>query len=174
MRCRANPLVFVFVVLFFAWAVSSGCFSCVLKQLDGRWCVGMHVKYHWPELPQVSFLSRHNTPSVTAKVYLLRQTHNTSLSWQKYACRDKTFVVTNTCLSWWIFDLTKIFCRDKHAFVAAKVFSRQAYLCHDKRCVSCLWWQKWYLWHLLPMVVKQWAQQDNKSEQETSMGSLWR
>ena len=148
----------VFFVLFYARAVSSGCFACILRQLDGNWCVCMHVEYHWRVLPQVSFLLRQNTSFVTTKVYLLRQTCNTSSSWQKYACHDKTFVVTNTCLLWRIFDLTKIFCRDKHAFVAAKVFSRQAYLCHDKRCVTCLSWQKWYLWQLLPMVVKQWAE----------------
>ena len=70
----------------------------------------------WRELPQVSFLSR-----------------------QKYACRDKTFRATNTCLSQQICVSTNIlsrqniFCRDKHNFVSTKVLSRQAYFCCDKR-----------------------------------------
>ena len=62
----------------------------------------------WRELPQVSFLSR-----------------------QKYACRDKTFRATNTCLSRRIFVSTKVlsrqntFCRDKLNFVSTKLSSRK-------------------------------------------------
>ena len=44
---------------------------------------------------------------------------------QKYACRNKTFVTTNT------FVVTNICC-DKRS-VSTKVLSRQAYFCYDKR-----------------------------------------
>ena len=66
------------------------------------------LKYHWWELPQVSFLSRH--------AYFCRDKH--------VFCRDKSMLVaTNTC-----FVATKIFCRDKRNFVATKL----AYFCRDK------------------------------------------
>ena len=79
---------------------------------------------------------------VTSKLLLLRQT--CVLSWQKYACHDKTFVTMNICLSQQIFVATTFvtkyfFCRNKHNFVTTKVLSRQAYFCCDKRCV--LSWQ---------------------------------
>ena len=51
------------------------------------------VIYHWRERPQVSFLSR-----------------------QKYACRDKTFLVAKVCLS-----RQNYVCRSKHVFVATKL-----------------------------------------------------
>ena len=54
-------------------------------------------KYHWQELPQVSFLSRQTCV----------------LSWQNYACLDETFVVTYICHN--------NFCRDKYNFVVTKV-----------------------------------------------------
>ena len=78
-------------------------------------CLQQYVKYHWQELPQVSFLLR-----------------------QKYACCDKTFVMRNMCLLRQIFVATKvltqqkyfvaanitllrqIFCRGEHTFVATK------------------------------------------------------
>ena len=47
------------------------------------------------------------------------------LSRQKYACRDKTFVVTKLCLS-------RQICRDE-TLVAKNVLSQQAYVCRDKR-----------------------------------------
>ena len=61
---------------------------------------------------------------------LLRQktcfaTTNTCLSWQKYVCRDRSFVVTKLCLLWQIFVMTNVlswetFCHDKHIFVMTK------------------------------------------------------
>ena len=67
-------------------------------------------KYHWRELPQVSFLSRQKFCRRTR----VCRDKTRLLSRQKYACRDKTFVVTNIS-------------PDKH-----KLFSRQAYFCRDK------------------------------------------
>ena len=113
-------------------------------------CVCARVRaYYWRELPQVSFLTRR----------------------QKYACRDKTVVVTNTGVS------RQIFCRDKHNFVATKLLSRQAYFCRDKRLVlsrqtrvcrdktlpklcqnaKTLARQKFYLWQLPPMIDEQYV-----------------
>ena len=86
------------------------------------------------------------------------------LSWQKYACHDKTFVTTNICLSW------QRFCRDKHNFVVTKVLSQQAYFCHIQKmcfvtmntCLSqqmhvchykLLSRQKWNLWQLPPVIL---------------------
>ena len=102
--------------------------------------------YHWQELPQVSFLLRQ---------VLLRQT---CVSWQNVFvmtkhvfCGDKTVVVTNLFLWWQTFVVTntsllqqntKIFCHDKHNFVATKVLSRQAYFFRDKNytCASSHQW----------------------------------
>ena len=84
-------------------------------------------------------------------------------------CRDKSFVTTNKCLSQQITSFVAI-------FVATKVLSRQTKFCHDKQITSfvatelCLSQQdalcrdkhvfvakvssrqKWYLWHLSPMI----------------------
>ena len=49
-------------------------------------------------------------------------------------CRDKSFVPT------------KIFCRDKHNFVATKLLSRQAYFCRDNTR---------YLWQAAILVASQ-------------------
>ena len=68
---------------------------------------------------------------------------NILLSRQKYACRNKAFVMTNT-FAW------KIFCRDKHNCVLTKVLSQHAYFCCDKRHV--LSQQKWHLWQLPPVI----------------------
>ena len=52
--------------------------------------------YRWLELPQVSFLSRQ---IFCRNKHVFVETKHVFLSGQKYACRDKTFVPTNTCLS---------------------------------------------------------------------------
>ena len=80
--------------------------------------LNMHLQtYHWRELPQVS---------------LYHETHLSS--WQKYACCDKCFVTTKYFCCNKIFVATNI-CRDKNMFVVAKVLSRQAHFCCDKRRV---------------------------------------
>ena len=71
---------------------------------------------------------------VMTSLFLLQQTHVCGddthlLSQQKYACHDKTFVATNTCLS------HQKFCRGKHTFEN-----------------TCLSQQKWYLWQVPPMI----------------------
>ena len=54
------------------------------------------------------------------------------LLWEKYACHNKTFVVTNIfCCDKHIL-LQKKFCCDKHDFVVKKVLLWQAYFCHCK------------------------------------------
>ena len=75
------------------------------------------------------------------------------LSWQNYVCRDKRFVAT------------KIFCRDKHNFVATNVLSRQAYFCtfilvsapaNDiiiSRCLDLLTSRKCHSWKLEVLCV---------------------
>ena len=75
---------------------------------------------HWWELPQVSFLSQQK---------FCRDKHVHLLSWQKYACRYKTwqiFVATNTCLSW------QNFYHNKLTFLLLW----QAHVCHDKTCLK--------------------------------------
>ena len=54
-------------------------------------------------------------PTLFFKTILFRLHKTHLLSQQKYACRDKTFV------------MPKIFCHDKHNFVATKVLSWQSY-----------------------------------------------
>jgi len=51
---------------------------------------------------------------------------------QKYACHDKSFVTAK------VFVATKIFCRDKHNYVVAKVLLQQECFCCVKRCVAAL------------------------------------
>ena len=110
------------------------------------------IHYHWRELPQVSFLLRQK---------FCCDKHN--LSRQKYACWNKTFVVTkvanicrdnhlffmttinfsclswqNKCLLWQIFVKTKFVATNillQQIFCCNRILSRQAYLCRDKRCV---------------------------------------
>ena len=80
---------------------------------------------------------------VATNIMLLRQarvslfvTIKCLLPWQKYACHDKTFVMTNTCLLWQICVTTKIFCCGKHTFVVTKeVFCHNKHICHDKTFV---------------------------------------
>ena len=67
------------------------------------------VLYHWQELPQVSVLLQQK--------FCLNKT--CLLLPQKYACHDRTFVVTNIVL------LQDKFCYGKHTFVATNI-------CHDK------------------------------------------
>ena len=72
------------------------------------------------------------------------------LSPQKYACHDKTLVATKLCLSRQKFYLDKhtfvmtkdVFCCDfffllshDNLFFTTKLSSRQAYFCHNKRCI---------------------------------------
>ena len=47
-----------------------------------------------------------------------------------YACRDKSFLATNT------FSSRQHFCRNKQNFVATKVLSQQAYFCCANTCLS--------------------------------------
>ena len=74
------------------------------------------VSYCWQELPQVNFLSQ------------WKFCHNRAclLSWQKYACHDKTFVKTKLCLS------QLNFCHNNF-------FMTNTCFCHNKRCI--LSWQ---------------------------------
>ena len=74
---------------------------------------------HWPELPQVLFLSRQNTSCRTTNKHEINTTN---------IFRDKHFVAP-------FFILFFIFCRDKHNFVATNVLPRQAYFCRDKRLI---------------------------------------
>ena len=78
------------------------------------WQRTLKVQYHWREVPQASCLLRQNMSFVVTKACLLQQNvyHNKIM-----------------------FVMTKYFCRNKHMFVVTKVLSRQAYFCHDKRCV---------------------------------------
>ena len=74
--------------------------------------------YHWRELTQVSFLSGQNTCFVSTKVCLSRQNFINSCLSRQNSCHNK------------------MFCRDKHNFVATNItLSRQAYFCCDKRRV---------------------------------------
>ena len=82
----------------------------ILHEHSGPHSVSVHVYfYHWRELPQVSFLSRHTFCRdkhvfVTTNMCLSRQsvsfvTTKVCLSRQNF-CRDKVmFVVTKLCLS---------------------------------------------------------------------------
>ena len=74
--------------------------------------------YHWRELQQISFLSR-QTHVYHDKTCLL--------SWQKYACHDKTFVITKLfcCCSKHNFVATIFCCCDKHTFFTTN-------MCRDK------------------------------------------
>ena len=111
------------------------------------------VRYHWQNLPLVSFLSRQNTSFVATNVCLSRQTY-------LCVCHDKirrkvclsrqTFVTTNTCFveANTRFVATKlrlsrqnIFLATKHVFAATKRSSQQQ--------------QKRYLWQLPPTTVRQ-------------------
>ena len=129
------------------------------------WTFSPPDKYHWLELPQVSFLSWqkfchdkhvycdkhmfvatkhifcHDKSMLVMTSYntLTFVTINTCLSWQ-----DRSFVVTKVCLSLsqQILVVTNIilsrqmFCRDNHNFVTTKlVFLQQAYFRRYKRCV---------------------------------------
>ena len=138
------------------WLAASQCFEQVdnfgraLKVLDEqemydqamdclqRYKIRKQVRlYHWQELPQVSFLSQQKI------CHDKHEFKTCPLPWKMYACSDKTFVVTNLCLS---FVATKIFCHnkhvfcccDKHTFVATKVslswqnFCCDKIVCHDK------------------------------------------
>ena len=76
------------------------------------------VYYYWPELPQVSFLSRQNYEHMSRQNY-------EHLSRQAYFCRDKhkhVFCRHKTSVA------EGKFCRDKRP-----VFSRQTRVCRDKR-----------------------------------------
>ena len=66
----------------------------------------------------------------------------------KRVCRDKSFVTTNNFL------MTKVY-HDKPTFVMTKdVFFHDKHVCFDKTFVTKhLSQQKWYLWHLPPMML---------------------
>ena len=86
------------------------------------------LKYHWWELPPVSFLLQQNF-CFDKHVFVMTKhifCHNKSmlvatklLSWQTYLCHDKT-------------GCDRYLCRDKHNFVVTKVLLWQAYFCQDK------------------------------------------
>ena len=137
-------------------------------------------RYHWRELPQISFLLRQKFSRdkyvFVATKYVFCCCFFVFLSRQKYACRDKTFVATKFYLSQQIrvcrdkhtFSCEKRrvlslqtrvkkivatnICRNKHVFVATTVLSRQAYFCRDKGRVLSR--QKQYLWQLPPMICR--------------------
>ena len=65
---------------------------------------------------------------------------------QRYACCDKSFVMTKLCLLRHIFVMTKIFCHEKHNFIATKTFVvTSILLSRQKMCFvatnMCLLWQ---------------------------------
>ena len=82
------------------------------------------------------------------QAYFFHDKHKTCLlSGQKYACHDKTFVVTNTCLSWQIFVRTKLVTTNiilswQKFFLATNVFVM----------TECLSPQKWYLGQPPPVI----------------------
>ena len=100
-----------------------------------------YQKYHWRELPQVSFLSRQKHVFVATKhIFCRNKTHllsqqnichnNIMFAATKQFCCVKTFVATNIC-------------RNKHTFLMTKVLSRRAYFCRNKNdtCGSpCQWY----------------------------------
>ena len=97
------------------------CCPCAVVQATG---------YHWPELPQVSFLLRQTfghpknvfvaTDTCLSRQTLVCRDKRCLLSQQKYACHNKCFVATKVCLS------RQMFCRDKKIVVTKHVF------CDDK------------------------------------------
>ena len=103
----------------------------------------MRLRYHWRELPQVSFLSRqmfcHDKHVTVAKNVLSRQNicHNKYLSRQKKftlrVCRDKTRLFSRQTR---VFCDKRFICRNKNIlsrFVAASILlSRQTCVCRDK------------------------------------------
>ena len=110
---------------------------------------------HWRELPQVSFLSRQNTPFVATKVFLSRQNVYVCcgkyLSRQKMCCREKGFVATSILLS-----------RRKYACYDKTFMFDEVNICRDKKCVCrkkgfvatsmLLSRQKLYLGQFLPII----------------------
>ena len=93
-----------------------------------------HQYRRW-ELPQVSFLSRqkfcHYMHVCRNKTWLL--------SWQKYACCDKTCYDKHIFSDKHNFVMTKhVFCCKKSMLVLTKLLSRQTRVCCDKY----LWQQK--------------------------------
>ena len=134
--------------------------SAKVSSVQRHWA-GMRLvllKYHWRELPQVLFLLQQTSvcrdkrrvlswqkyacrdKTFPVKIRVCRD-KTRLLSGQKYACRDKTFFAANTCLS-------------RQIFVATKVFSRQKYFVATNIILSR---QKWYLWQLQPMILKQYG-----------------
>ena len=88
--------------------------------------------YHWRELPQVS-----TTTKFATNTHLSWQ--STSLSQQKYACCNNTFVTTQKYISE-LLSMTNICCiMQVFVMTKTKVLLWQAYFCHDKRHV--LLWQ---------------------------------
>ena len=146
-----------------AWKITKGIHSCKPASLDhpvARVCWlyrtiigGNWHKYH--------FCCDKNMPFVATKVCLWWQNFSRD---KTYFCHDKTFVVTDICCSKHIFVATKVLCWDKRTFVMKNTcLSWQNIFCHDKTFVmtnTCyishdkhnLLWQKWYLWHLPPMI----------------------
>ena len=98
--------------------------------------------YRWRELPQVSKLPKvlSELPKVLSWQTCFFVVTKYVLTRQKYACRDKTFVVTNMCLSWQNTSLLwqtcvchnkDVFCHDK-TFVTTNIFLLQQNFCRDK------------------------------------------
>ena len=88
--------------------------------------------YHWRELQQISFLSR-QTHVYHDKTCLL--------SWQKYACHDKTFVITKLfcCCNKHNFVATIFCCCDKHTFFTTNMCRDKSMLLMTKPLSRHLW-----------------------------------
>ena len=111
-------------------------------------CLLPPQRYHWWELPQVSFLLRQkfimtntcllwqNMSFVTTKVCLSRQNYASHDNFfflrqnfwhdKYYVCPSKSFIATSLLLLW----QTRV-CHDK-----THLLSRQKYACHDKTFVA--------------------------------------
>ena len=75
-------------------------------------------------LPGQAFVATNMCCNNKTKNRTKQKTSFLACLWQRNFCHDKHMFV-----------VTKIFCSNKYNFVATKVLSRQAYFCHDKRCV---------------------------------------
>ena len=101
------------------------------------------VEYYWREVPQVSFLSRQTCVCRDKKGFCRHKSicRDKSIVRQNYVCRDKIFLSRQTRVCHGkCFVATKsiLLSRQTTCFVAtntAKVLSRQAYFCFDKRRV---------------------------------------
>ena len=137
-----------------SWSLEDGVWNCMSSIVGGS-CY--NYKYHF----------------VVTKVLLWQahvccnKTHR--LSQQKYACHNKTFVMTKLCLlqqnifvATNTFVMTKAslswqkFCCNKIMFVMTNIWWDKSFVATKNMFVVAsilLLWQKWYLWQLPPMIV---------------------